>query len=719
MVVRQGGGGNRQQQRRGPMMGGPGGGPPGSQQVEKAKDAKGALVKLLKLLVPHKILVTFIVIMAIISTVFTIYSPRVMSSFINEIFNGAMSKFAHNMTEDIKSGDFSSVTENINQLLNQDLTELQVQKMFVYVQISGTDIRSLMADMSPDDLKEFIAEADKIELTPEIMGMFANFANMGSENMPVNAEPESEKNHGIDFAAVGRLVVLLIVLYLTSFIFSYLQQYLMAVITQKTMFEMRNKVNEKLSRMPLSYFDKTSRGEIMSRMTNDIDNISMTLQQNLTQIITAATTIVGILIMMFSINVTMTFLSLATIPVCMIILMLIMSRSRRYFAKQWEITGNLNGHIEEMYTGHNIVKAFAREDRSIKDFKEMNENLYKTGRLAQFLSGIIFPLMGFINNIGYVLICVAGGIFAINGKITIGDIQAMINYSRNLTQQINQSSNIINTIQSALASAERVFNLLAETEEIPETIHSSLAPVNNEVTFENVEFHYSEDKPLIGDMNLKVKPGEMVAIVGPTGAGKTTLVNLLMRFYDVKNGSIKVNGVDIRDVARKDLRNIFGMVLQDTWLFSGTIFDNIAYGRENSTNEEIYAAAKAARADHFIDTLPDGYNTVLDEEGSNISQGQRQLLTIARAINANHEILILDEATSSVDTRTEILIQKAMAVLMRGKTSFVIAHRLSTIRDADTILVMNNGDIIEQGSHTELLEQGGFYSDLYYSQFAK
>ena len=705
---------NRPAQRRGPM-GGPGGGPPGSQQIEKAKDAKGALIKLLKLLIPHKILVIFIVIMAIVSTIFTIYSPRVTSRFIDEIINGAMSTFTHKLTDDVKAGDFTGVTESINQMLNQNLTETQVQKMFIYIQMSGTDIKSLMADMSPDDLKDFIAEADKIDLsqiTPEMLASM-NEAAQSAELMP------EDESYGIDFAEVGKLAVLLIVLYLTSFLFSYFQQYFMAIITQKTMFAMRNKVNEKLSRMPLSYFDRTSRGEIMSRMINDIDNISMTLQQNLTQIITAATTIVGILIMMFSINIAMTFLSLITIPVCMIILMLVMSRSRKYFSEQWGITGDLNGHIEEMYTGHNIVKAFTREEHSLKNFKEMNEKLYKTGRMAQFLSGIIFPIMGFINNIGYVLICVAGGIFAINGKITIGDIQAMITYSRNLTQQINQSSNIINTIQSALASAERVFNLLDESEEIPETVISELAPVNNAVTFENVEFYYSEDKPLIGNMNLDVKPGEMVAIVGPTGAGKTTLVNLLMRFYDVQSGAIKVNGVDIRHVARSDLRNIFGMVLQDTWLFSGTIYENIAYGRENSTREEIYAAAKAARADHFIDTLPDGYDTILDEEGSNISQGQRQLLTIARAINANHEILILDEATSSVDTRTEILIQKAMTVLMKGKTSFVIAHRLSTIRDADTILVMNNGDIIEQGSHVELLEKGGFYSDLYQSQFAE
>ena len=708
MVVRGGPGGGRGQ-RRGP---GPGHGPPGSQQVEKAKDAKGALVKLLKLLAPHKVLVFFIAAMAIASTVFTIYSPKVTAKFINEIVDGAISAFSHNMAEDIKAGDFESVAGNINSMLNLELTETQIKKIFVYVQMTKTDLSSIMTEMPAGELQKFIEEADKIELTPEMAEMFS-----GMGDIPDGAD--SGRSYGINFEEVGKLAILLAALYLTSFVFGYLQHYLMAVITQKTVFEMRNKVNEKLSRLPLSYFDRTAKGEVMSRMTNDIDNISTTLQQNLTQILTAATTICGILIMMFSINTAMTFLSLATIPACMIILMLIMSRSRKYFAKQWEITGDLNGHIEEMYTGHNIVKAFCREDKAIKDFREMNENLYKTGRKAQFLSGVIFPLMGFVNNIGYVLICVAGGIFAIDGKIKIGDIQAMIQYSRNLTQQVNQSSQIINTIQSALASAERVFNLLDEREEIPETVTEALAPVNNEVSFEGVVFHYSEEKPLIGNMNLEVKPGQMVAIVGPTGAGKTTLVNLLMRFYDVADGAIKVNGVNIRHVARADLRNIFGMVLQDTWLFSGTIYDNIAYSRENSTEEQVYSAAKAARADHFIDTLPEGYNTVLDEEGSNISQGQRQLLTIARAINAGHEILILDEATSSVDTRTEILIQKAMSVLMKGKTSFVIAHRLSTIKDADTILVMNNGDIIEQGSHAELLQKGGFYSELYHSQFAK
>jgi len=487
------------------------------------------------------------------------------------------------------------------------------------------------------------------------------------------------------------------------------------------MFDLRNKVNEKLSRMPLAYFDKTARGEIMSRMTNDIENISGAMQQSLTQIIMSGIIIAGILIMMFSINIIMTLISLVTIPLSLILLVGIMKRSRRYFKEQWEITGELNAHIEEIYTGHNIIKAFTREQSSLEDFQANNERLFKTGKMAQFLSGLIMPMMGFIQNIGYVLTCVAGGVFTLSGRIDgIGYIQAMITYSRNLTMQINQSSNIINSIQSALASAERVFALLAESEEVADVVGHGF--IRSETTgsiviFENVAFSYDEDKPLIRDMNLEVKHGQTVAIVGPTGAGKTTLVNLLMRFYDVDRGVIRVHGADVREIARSELRGKFGMVLQDTWLFSGSIYDNIAYGRDGSTREDIYAAAKAARADRFIDTMPEGYATLLEEDGANLSQGQRQLLTIARAINANHDILILDEATSSVDTRTEILIQRAMSELMQGRTSFVIAHRLSTIRGADIILVMDRGDIIEQGTHEQLMASGGFYSELYKIQF--
>ena len=534
----------------------------------------------------------------------------------------------------------------------------------------------------------------------------------------INAiEDGLRSGEGIDAQIVGGIAITLVILYGVAFVFNLTQQRLMAVVANETMFDMRNKLNEKLSRMPLSYFDKTAKGEIMSRMSNDIDNMSSALQQNLTQIVMSTVIAVGIITMMFSINVVMTLISLVTIPLCMVVLIAIMGRSRKFFGKQWEVTGKLNAHIEEIYTGHNIIKAFSKEESAVKDFREHNEELFKTSKMAQFLSGLIMPLMGFINNIGYVLVCVTGGIFAIQGVIRIGDIQAMITYSRNLTMQINQTSNIFNTIQSALASAERVFALLDEPEEEADIVKSKLPDVRDRVVFEGVEFCYDEDKPLIKNMNLDVKAGQTVAIVGPTGAGKTTLVNLLMRFYDVKSGVIKLNGINTRDISRNELRGVFGMVLQDTWLFSGTIYDNIAYGRDGATREDIYAAAKAARADYFIDTLPDGYDTILEEDGANLSQGQRQLLTIARAINAGHDILILDEATSSVDTRTEVLIQKAMALLMQGKTSFVIAHRLSTIRGADVILVMNHGDIIEQGKHEELLEAGGFYSNLYKSQF--
>ena len=614
MVIRQGGGGGN---RGGNQMRG---GPPGSQPIEKAKDRKGTLKKLIKVLAPHKFLIIFSSLIAVASTVFTIYSPRIVADLINNILGGLI---------------------------------LRLQSL-----------------------------------------------------------------GGIDFTAVRNSVLFLLGLYIASFALNYAQYFIMTVISQKVVHSMRVQVNDKLSRMPLSYFDTTSKGDILSRVTNDIDNISTTLQSNLTTLLTSVTSITGILIMMFSINIIMTGLSLLTMPLCFVVIAVIAPKSRKYFGERWKITGDLNGHIEEMYTGHKITKAFSREEKSIEKFEKMNKELFKTSRKAEFVSGIIMPTLGFINNIGYILICVAGGIFAVNGRMSVGDIQAMINYSRNLTQQINHSTNIFNTIQSALAAAERIFSLLEEPEETPDSIKANRSEINNEVEFKDVEFSYSEDRPLIQNLNLKVKAGDMVAIVGPTGAGKTTLVNLLMRFYDIKSGTITVNGVDIRDMPRKDLRYIFGMVLQDTWLFSGTIYDNIAYGRDDSSKEEIYAAAKAARADHFINTLPDGYDTILEEDGANLSQGQRQLLTIARAVNAGHEILILDEATSSVDTRTELLIQKAMGELMKGKTSFVIAHRLSTIRGADSILVMNNGDIIEQGTHGELLDKGGFYSELYYSQFA-
>jgi ATP-binding cassette subfamily B protein len=493
----------------------------------------------------------------------------------------------------------------------------------------------------------------------------------------------------------------------------------MAGVAQNTVYDMRRDVNAKLSRLPLRFFDSRTHGEILSRVTNDVDNISSTLQQSLTQLITATVTIVGVVIMMLTISPLLTLITLITLPLSVLVTTAIAKRSQKHFAGQQKALGELNGHVEEMYTGHKIVKAFGREERSIQQFNETNERLYEYGWKAQFISGIIMPLMNFINNTGYVIVAVVGGIFVTRRTIELGDIQAFMNYSRQFTQPVVQTANIANIIQSTVASAERVFEILDETEETPDSQDAKvIESPKGDVRFENVRFGYKEEVTLFDNMSIDVRSGQTIAIVGPTGAGKTTLVNLLMRFYEVADGKITVDGVDIRDLKRGDLRTMFGMVLQDTWLFGGTMSDNIAYGREGATDEEILRAAKAARADHFIRTLPEGYKTVLNEEASNISQGQMQLLTIARAFLADPAILILDEATSSVDTLTEVQIQKAMRTLMRGRTSFVIAHRLSTIRDADLILVMNNGTIIEQGTHGELLARKGFYADLYYSQFA-
>ncbi|MCR8642745.1 ABC transporter ATP-binding protein/permease [Paenibacillus sp. N1-5-1-14] len=525
----------------------------------------------------------------------------------------------------------------------------------------------------------------------------------------------------IDFDAILQILGILAALYLISAAFMYIQQYLMAGVAQKTVYDLRQEVNDKLARLPLKFYDSKTHGEILSRVVNDVDNISSTLQQSLTQLITSVVTLIGVIIMMLTISPLMTLILILTLPLSAVVIKAITSRSKGYFKGQQEELGKLSGHVEEMYTGHNIVKAFGHEDKSVAKFEEINDRLYNSGQKAQFISGIIMPLMSFINNIGYVLICVVGGVLVTRGSIRIGDIQAFIQYARQFSQPIVQTANIANIIQSTIASAERVFELLDEKEEVPEARGSQLksleAPQGN-VKFEHVSFGYKEDATLISDMNIDVKQGQMVAIVGPTGAGKTTLINLLMRFYELNEGRITIDGVNITDMKRGDLRSLFGMVLQDTWLFNGTIRDNIAYGRAGATEEEIVGAAKAAFAHHFIRTLPDGYDTVLNEEASNISQGQKQLLTIARAILADPSILILDEATSSVDTRTEVHIQKAMNALMTGRTSFVIAHRLSTIRDADLILVMDKGSVIEQGNHEELLAKGGFYADLYNSQFA-
>ena len=523
---------------------------------------------------------------------------------------------------------------------------------------------------------------------------------------------------GVDFRQLAQILILLAAVYLLSAFFLWLQGYIMAGVAQRTVYSLRRSVDLKLAKLPLKYFDDHPRGDILSRVTNDIDNISNTLQQGLTQIITAVFTIIGIMLMMIWISPLLAAISLLSVPISIVITIIIGKRSQKQFARQWERTGKLNGHIEEMHTGHSIVKVFGRQEQAIAQFDEENEKLYDASFKAQFISGIIMPATQFVGNLNYVAIAVIGGVKVASGTMSLGDVQAFIQYSRQFTWPIAQTASIANVMQSAVASAERVFELLDEAEETPDAIAPErLADVTGSISLRDVSFRYDAETPLIDDLNLDVAPGQTVAIVGPTGAGKTTLVNLLLRFYEIDSGSISVDGIDIRDVTRDNLRRTFGMVLQDAWLFGGTIRENIAYGREDATEEEILAAARAANVDHFVRTLADGYDTVLNDDASNVSQGEKQLLTIARAFLADPQVLILDEATSSVDTRTEVMIQKAMSELMKGRTSFVIAHRLSTIRGADTILVMNQGHIIEQGTHSELLAAAGFYADLYNSQF--
>jgi ATP-binding cassette subfamily B protein len=522
----------------------------------------------------------------------------------------------------------------------------------------------------------------------------------------------------IDFAAIGRIILVVILLYVVSALFAYIQGWVMTGISMKITYRFRKDISEKINRMPLGYFDGTNHGEILSRVTNDVDTVSQTLNQSLSQIITSVTTVIGVLIMMFSISWQMTLVALVMVPLSFVIIALVVNQSQKYFKQQQDYLGHINGHIEEMYGNHVVMKAFNGEARSVEKFDQINSTLYSSAWKSQFLSGLMMPVMNFVGNLGYVAICILGGYLAIRKAITVGDIQAFVQYVRSFTQPITQIANISNVLQQTMASAERVFEFLAEAEEEPDTATPILTGSGaGRVDFKNVHFGYNPDKTIINDFSFYAEPGQKIAIVGPTGAGKTTMVKLLMRFYDVNSGSILVDGHDIRDFKRGDLRCMFAMVLQDTWLFNGTIMENIRYGRSNATDKEVIEAAKAAHVDHFVRTLPDGYNMVLNEETSNISQGQMQLMTIARAILANPNILILDEATSSVDTRTEILIQKAMYELMKDRTSFIIAHRLSTIRDADWILVMKDGDIVEQGKHEKLLSKKGFYAELYNSQF--
>ncbi|NMC47309.1 MAG: ABC transporter ATP-binding protein [Chloroflexi bacterium] len=523
---------------------------------------------------------------------------------------------------------------------------------------------------------------------------------------------------GIDFDYIGQIILALIGLYLVSALFSYIQGWIMTDVAMKLTYRFRREISQKINRMPLRYFDGTSHGEVLSRITNDVDTISQTLNQSLSQILTSVVTLLGVLVMMFSISWLLTLVTMVVLPLSALFISLVVKQSQKYFKQQQDYLGHVNGHVEEMYGSHIVMKAFNGEQKSVEEFDRSNDVLYSSAWKSQFLSGLLMPIMTFIGNVGYVVVCILGGYLAFQNAITVGDIQAFIQYVRSFTQPITQIANISNTLQQTAAAAERVFEFLNESEEISDTADPvKLTAVKGAVEFKDVHFGYSPDKIIINDFCASVKPGQKIAIVGPTGAGKTTMVKLLMRFYDVNSGSIMIDGHDIRDFTRQELRQMFGMVLQDAWLYNTSIMENIRYGCLNATDEQVIAAAKTANLDHFIRTLPDGYNMLLDEEASNVSQGQKQLLTIARAILADPKMLILDEATSSVDTRTEVLIQEAMDKLMQNRTSFIIAHRLSTIRNADLILVMNDGDIVEQGQHEELLKRGGFYAAMYNSQF--
>ena len=524
----------------------------------------------------------------------------------------------------------------------------------------------------------------------------------------------------IDFGYIGKILLILLVMYLVSAAFSFCQSWIMSGLSQKMCYDFRRQISEKINRLPLAYFEKRTVGEVLSRITNDVDTLGQSLNQSITQLITSITTMIGVLIMMLTISPTMTLIAILILPVSMALVLLVVRFSQKYFRAQQKVLGSVNGQVEEVYSGHNVVKAFNREDAVLNDFDEANNRLFESAWKSQFLSGLMQPIMTFVGNLGYVAVAVSGSIFAARGIITIGDIQAFIQYVRNFTQPIQQLAQVSNMLQSMAAASERVFEFLGEPEEeqnADPARRADPACIDGQVTFDHVKFGYTPEKTVIRDFSCDVKPGQKVAIVGPTGAGKTTMVKLLMRFYDVNSGAITLDGHNVKDFDRSALREGFGMVLQDTWLFQGTIMENICYGRLDATDEEVIAAAKAACADHFIRTLPGGYQMELNEDASNVSQGQKQLLTIARAILADNKILILDEATSSVDTRTEQRIQTAMDNLMRGRTSFVIAHRLSTIKDADLILVMRDGDIVEQGTHDDLLAAGGFYADLYNSQF--
>ena len=601
---------------------------------------------------------------------------------------GPIGGHRRNAGSDLKAKDFKGTTKK---LIKDYLSGYKIALIIVLIFAIGSTIFTIVGP-------KILGNA-----TTEIFNGIMNKISGGS---------------GIDFGKIGTILITLVSLYVLSALFSFIQGFTMTGVAQKITYRLRQDIAEKINKLPMKYFDKRTHGEVLSIVTNDVDTLSANLNQSITQIITAICTIIGILIMMFSISWQMTLISLVILPISATLVKKIVGKSQKYFKSQQDYLGHVNGQVEEVYSGLNIVKVFNAEEKVSKDFEKANDELYHSAWKSQFLSGLMFPVMNFISNVGYVGVAVAGGYLAIKGTITVGNIQSFIQYNKQFTQPINQIAQISSMLQAMIASAERVFEFLEEDEE-ENTANGSIdiGKINGNVEFDHVKFGYDPEKTIINDFNCKVHDGQKIAIVGPTGAGKTTMVKLLMRFYDVTDGKILIDGINIKDFKRGELRKLFGMVLQDTWLFGGSVKDNIKYGKEDATDDDVIRAAKAAHVHHFIKTLPNGYNSILNEESSNVSAGQKQLLTIARVILTDPKILILDEATSSIDTRTEIQIQNAMDNLMKGRTSFIIAHRLSTIKNADLILVMNHGDIVEQGTHEELLAKGGFYSDLYNSQF--
>lgn len=700
---------------RGPMGGGgPGGALHGT--VEKPKDFRGTLKRLVRYLKPQtgKLMVVFM--LAIASTVFAVYAPRISGNAVNQLMNGFVAKSM-----------VSQISKAQEQAVPQMRKVLQMQSAPGGTKLTPAQLTA-MREFVALPLVSSITDNNKKADTVQTIINLGKILPMTGQSKTINVSQtdldrgiaDIRTNGGIvPLPAIGKTLLYLLFLYVLSALLTFIMQYIMSDVAQKTTYVMRRELDNKFAVLPLRYYDMHSNGEILSRMTNDMDTISTTLQQSLTQLIVSVFQILGYIYMMLTISGRLTLVALGTLPLYILTTTLIARKSQKFYVAQQVHLGRLTSHAEEMYTGHSVVKAFGHEKDAIATFEAVNNDLYEAGWKAQFMSGIMFPLMNFISNLGYVFIAVIGGVYVTRNLLNLGDITAFIQYSRSFSMPIVQTASIANVIQSTMACAERVFGILDEPEEQPDAADAIVvAQPRGAIKFDHVGFSYRATEPLIKDMNLDVKQGDTVAIVGPTGAGKTTLVNLLMRFYDIQDGAITFDGVDIRTMRRGNLRTMFGMVLQDTWLFNGTIRENIAYARDDATEEEIVAAAKAAHADHFIRSLPEGYDTVLNEEASNISAGQKQLLTIARVVLANPAVLILDEATSSVDTRTEVRIQKAMARLMTGRTSFVIAHRLSTIRDAHHILVMDHGSIVEQGNHKELLAKGGFYAGLYNSQFA-